>query len=227
MRRYFADDERLRQLDQLGEREARPRDRHRPAPRRSGGDRAAPRAASCASRSSMPISCGFSTMPSILIVHGRILQRLRGARDRLGGAELVEIVVVGVDLLVRDRPVEREFLVALGRIEIARSDRAGRRRAARCAARGGRQRDRRRRRRRRGMRGGRRTGVPGWRAAPGVSQPRRWITCMGRSSGVEYVARVTTSANRAHPQVTGAAPARVNCDGQDRRPASHNEVTLG
>ena len=65
-------------------------------------------------------------MPSILMVHGLILQRLRLLGDALRRIELVEIVVVAVDLLVGDRTVERECLVALGRIEIDRSDRAGR-----------------------------------------------------------------------------------------------------
>ena len=66
----------------------------------------------------MPISCGFSTMPSILIVHGRSLSACAALAIVLLRAELVEIVVAGVDLLVGHRPVEREFLVALGRIEI-------------------------------------------------------------------------------------------------------------
>ena len=66
----------------------------------------------------MPISIGFSTMPSIFTVHGRDAQRLRRRGDDLGRAEFVEIVVVAVDLLVGDRPVERVFLVALGRIEV-------------------------------------------------------------------------------------------------------------
>ena len=66
----------------------------------------------------MPISCAFSTMPSILIVHGRSLQCLRRLGDRLGGAELVEIIVAVVDLLVGDRPVEHIFVVALHRIEL-------------------------------------------------------------------------------------------------------------
>ena len=69
-------------------------------------------------RSSMPISIGFSTMPSILIVHGRILQRLRLLGDVLGRVEFVEIVVVAVDLLVGDRAIERVLVVVLGRIEI-------------------------------------------------------------------------------------------------------------
>ncbi len=45
-------------------------------------------------------------------------QRLRGCRDRFRGAELVEIIVVAIDLLVGDRPVERIFLIALGGIKV-------------------------------------------------------------------------------------------------------------
>src|SRR4029078_7531112 len=46
------------------------------------------------------------------------LERLRRLGDVLAHAELVEIVVAGVDLLVGDRPVEREFIVAPDGIEV-------------------------------------------------------------------------------------------------------------
>src|SRR6266446_7756095 len=61
-------------------------------------------------------------MPSILTVHARAAQalRLRGAGDRFRGAVLVEIIVSGVDRLVRDGAIERELLVTLRRIEVPR-----------------------------------------------------------------------------------------------------------
>jgi hypothetical protein len=46
------------------------------------------------------------------------LERLRRLGHGLGRAELVEIVVAGVGLLVGDRPVERVFFIAADRIEI-------------------------------------------------------------------------------------------------------------
>jgi hypothetical protein len=49
---------------------------------------------------------------------GAQLERLRRLGDVLAHAEFVEIVVVEIDLLFRDRAVERERLVALDRIEI-------------------------------------------------------------------------------------------------------------
>ena len=49
---------------------------------------------------------------------GADLQRLGLLGDTLRRIKLVEIIVVAVDLLVGDRTVERERLVALARIEI-------------------------------------------------------------------------------------------------------------
>jgi hypothetical protein len=46
------------------------------------------------------------------------VERLRGGGDGFLRAKFVEIIVVAVDLLVGDRPVEHIFLVALGRIKI-------------------------------------------------------------------------------------------------------------
>ena len=66
----------------------------------------------------MSSSFGFSTMPSSLIVHGRIVSAC-AAVEILFESELVEIVVRGVELLVGDRPIERIFLIALDRIEVA------------------------------------------------------------------------------------------------------------
>ena len=46
------------------------------------------------------------------------LERLRCPGDALGRTELVEIVVVGIDLLVGNRAVERVLLIATRRIEV-------------------------------------------------------------------------------------------------------------
>src|SRR5215813_13140669 len=46
------------------------------------------------------------------------LERLRRLADALARAELVEIVVAGIDLLVGDRPIERVFFITAGGIEV-------------------------------------------------------------------------------------------------------------
>jgi hypothetical protein len=53
--------------------------------------------AELATRSSMPTSIGFSTMPSILMVHGRIFSACACLATFFARIEFVEIVVVAVD----------------------------------------------------------------------------------------------------------------------------------
>jgi len=48
------------------------------------------------------------------------LERLRRLRDRLRRAELVEIVVILIDLLVSNRSIERVVFVASDRIKVLR-----------------------------------------------------------------------------------------------------------
>jgi hypothetical protein len=52
------------------------------------------------------------------LAKGKPLQRLRRLGDALARAELVEIVVAGIDLLVGDRPIKGVFFIAAHRIEV-------------------------------------------------------------------------------------------------------------
>ena len=149
----------------------------------------------------MPISNGFSTMPSIFTVHGRIGSFCACVGDFLGRIEFVEIIVMRVDLLVGDRPVERVFLVALGRIEIGGRVRqighvgdALRKRGAR-------------RQRQRGRAAQQQAAAVeeqmlGRGEACGISQPRRRMTFMDLNPLGMAVATGATADARAHRQVT-------------------------
>ena len=181
IRTYFADDRGLANLDQLRQSENPTTAPPSTTPRRSACGRGAPRAASCLIRSSMSIVCSFSTMPSILTVHGRSFSACAARAMRLGRAELEEIVVVDVDLLVGHGPVEHVFLVALDRIEargrvrqVGNALRHGEAPATATA---------RRRRYRPASARRLRKMCSGVASRSGISQPRRRITCMGRPSG--------------------------------------------
>ena len=125
----FRRGQRLGQLDQLGQREAGPRDRHCP-----GLD------AAVAIEPLLQRHLADEVVEAdlLLLFHHAVdldgprpqLERLGVAGDLLGGAEFVEIIVVGVDLLVRDGPIEHVLLVALDRIEVGgRIGQVGRRAA--------------------------------------------------------------------------------------------------
>jgi len=108
---------RAREINQLGERKTCPGDRHAP-----GFD------------ATMAVSPLFQRQLADQIVDAdfhRLFhhavnfhrpwpdgQRLGSSGDRFRGAEFIEIIVVAVDFLVSDRPVERIFLVALGGIKV-------------------------------------------------------------------------------------------------------------
>ena len=117
MRKIFGRAERLGEIDQLGERETGPGDRHAP------GFHAAVAVGALLQRH---LADQFVDADLERLFHHAVdlhrprpdRQFLRLVGDFLGRIEFVEIIVVRVDLLVGDRPVERVFRVALGRIEI-------------------------------------------------------------------------------------------------------------
>ena len=117
IRTYFGRAKRAGEINQLGERETRPGDRHAPC-----------------FNATVTVGALFERQLTDQIIdadfhrlfhHAVNLhcprpdrQRLRGSGDRFRRAEFIEIIVVAVDLLIGDRTIERVFLVALRRIKV-------------------------------------------------------------------------------------------------------------
>src|SRR5262249_54594340 len=109
--------ERAREFDQLGEGESGPGNRHAP---RFDAAAAVSALFKCQLAHQVVDADLYRLFHHAVDLHRPWpdRQRLRGGGDRFRGAELVEIIVVAVDLLVGDRPIESIFLVPLGGIKI-------------------------------------------------------------------------------------------------------------